>query len=132
MNYLNRLRTRARDQEGFSLVEVMIAMSFLAIGLLAVAQLIPLGMAGVTQARVRTVAVQTAQEQMDVLKQAEYSSPALTAGDYTDSTGTYTLNWTITDNDPVPGSKRVDLTATWANLTGTKSARLTTYVTAKH
>ena len=44
--------------------------------------------------------------------------------------GDYTLTWTIIDNTPVPGSKRINLTASWQNLTGTKTARLTTFITA--
>jgi len=118
-----------KGSEGFSLIEVMIALTFLGIGLLAVAQLIPLGMAGITEARVRTIAVQAAQQRMDELKSPSYSS--LTAGDYTETVGQYTIDWTITENSPVPGSKRVDMIATWPHLSGTRSATLTTYVTAR-
>ncbi len=119
------------NREGFSLIEVMIALTFLGIGLLAIAQLIPLGMAGISEARVRTIAVQSAQQRMDELKVSSFSSPALTAGTYTETAGRYTMNWTVTDDDPVPGSKRIDMTATWPHLSGTRSARLTTYVTAR-
>jgi prepilin-type N-terminal cleavage/methylation domain-containing protein len=119
------------DSEGFSLIEVMIALTFLGIGLLAIAQLIPLGMLGISEARVRTIAVQSAQQRMDELKMSSFSSAALTAGTYTEAAGRYTMDWTITDNDPVPGSKRIDMTATWPHLSGTRSARLTTYVTAR-
>lgn len=130
MKLKHRRRSRS-DAKGFSLVEVMIAITFLGIGLLAVAQFIPLGMAGITQARVRTNAVQAAQLRLDDLKSEDFSSAALTAGTYTETAGNYTLSWTIIDDNPVPGSKRINLTASWANLTGTKNARLTTFVTAK-
>jgi prepilin-type N-terminal cleavage/methylation domain-containing protein len=120
-----------KGSEGFSLIEVMIALSFLGIGLLAIAQLIPLGMAGITEARVRTIAVQAAQQRMDELKTSSFSSAVLTAGNYTETVDQYTIVWTITDDDPVPGSKRVDMTATWPHLSGTRSASLTTYVTAR-
>ena len=116
--------------EGFSLIEVMIAITFLGIGLLAIGQLVPAGMAGITQARVRTNAVQAAQVRMDDLKSEDFAAAALTAGTYTETVGDYTLTWTILDNTPVPGSKRINLTASWQNLTGTKTARLTTFITA--
>jgi len=119
-----------KHSEGFSLIEVMIAMTFLAIGLMGIAQLVPLGMAGVTQARVRTNAVQAAQEKMDELRASDFSSPALTAGTYTETNGNYTLNWTVTDNVPVPGSKRIELGSSWNAPRGTQNVALTTYVTA--
>jgi prepilin-type N-terminal cleavage/methylation domain-containing protein len=116
--------------EGFSLVEVMIAITFLGIGLLAIGQLVPAGMAGISQARVRTSAVQAAQMRVDDLQAEDFTAAALTAGTYTETVGNYTLTWTIIDNTPVPGSKRINLIASWPALTGTKTARLTTFVTA--
>lgn len=127
--FLPRRWTNKRSR-GFSLVEVMVAITFLGIGLLAIAQLVPMGLATITQARVRTNAVQAAQQRMDSLRAADFSSGTLAPGVYTETVGNYTLQWTITDNDPVPGSKRVDLVASWQNLTGTKTAKLTTYLTA--
>lgn len=121
-------RPRQSDDRGFSLIEVMIAMTFLAIGLLAVAQMIPMGLSGVTQARVRTNAVQAAQEQMDELRAADYDDASLTAGAYSQTDGKYTLDWTITDNTPAPKVKRVDLVASWPNSRGTQSVTLTTYI----
>jgi type IV pilus modification protein PilV len=114
---------------GFSLVEVMIAMTFLGIGLLAVAQMIPMGVASVTQARVRTNAVQAGQERLDGLKSADFYSPALTAGTYSESDGNYDIEWTVTNNDPITGSKRIVMTTQWQHFSGTKEIVLSTYVT---
>ncbi len=122
------LRKRSR---GFSLVEVMIAITFLGIGLLGIAQLVPMGLGTITQARVRTNAIQAAQQRMDDIRSADFSSADLTAGTYTETIGNYTLSWTITDDSPVPGSKRIAMTAAWQHLTGTKTARLVTYVSAR-
>jgi Tfp pilus assembly protein PilV len=108
----------------------MIAMTFLAIGLMGIAQLIPLGMAGVTQARVRTNAVQAAQEKMDELRAEDFDSAALTAGDYSEVNGNYTLDWSVTDSIPVAGSKRIELTSSWDAPRGTQTVALATYVTA--
>jgi type IV pilus modification protein PilV len=122
-------RFTPKNPLGFSLVEVMIAMTFLGVGLLAVAQMIPMGVASVTQARVRTNAVQAAQERLDELKAADFYSPALTEGTYSESDGNYEIEWTITDNDPVSGSKRIVMTTRWEHFTGTKNIVLSTYVT---
>jgi prepilin-type N-terminal cleavage/methylation domain-containing protein len=125
-----RRKRRFREQasEGFSLIEVMVAMTFLGIGLLAVAQMIPTGMAGITQARVRTNAVQAAQQRIDALRAEDFAD--VVAGAFSDSTGNYVLNWTITVDDPIPGMKRVNMSATWENLTGPKTVNMSTYLTA--
>jgi type IV pilus assembly protein PilV len=114
---------------GFSLIEVMFAVTFLGIGLLAIAQLIPAGLAGVTQARVRTNAVQAAQEQLDALRAGDFEDAALTAGDYTLDDGRFTLDWTIADDQPMAGMKRVDLTVSWEERSGTQSVVFNTYLT---
>ena len=126
-----RLAKRLRDAGGYSLIEVMIAMTFLSIGLLAVGQMVPAGLAGITQARVRTNAVQAAQQRMDTLRSSEFSSAALAAGTYSETQGNYTITWTITNNNPVPGSKRINMAASWQTKQGTQTSNLTTYVTAR-
>lgn len=116
------------SQKGFSLIETMVAMVILGIGLLAVAQMIPLGLAGVTQAGLRTNAVQSAQQRLDELKVSDFTDAALDAGTYSETQGNYTVSWTITDNDPVQASKRIVMTASWETVKGTQSATLSTFV----
>jgi prepilin-type N-terminal cleavage/methylation domain-containing protein len=118
-----RRRTGRRDR-GFSLVEMMLAMTVLGIGLLSIAQIIPLALAGTTQARVRTQAVQAGQERLDDLMAVEYDS--LLAGTFSETVDGYSVTWTISDDVPVPGSKRIDLVASWVTLKGTQTVELTT------
>ncbi len=129
-NTAHARRRARRCTEGFSLVEMMMAMAVLGIGLLSIAQIIPLALAGVTQARVRTQAVQAGQERLDDLMASEYDS--LLAGSYSETIDDYSMAWTITDNSPVPGSKRIDLTTSWVTLKGTQSVDLTTYLNRGH
>ena len=125
------VRRRPADRSsGFSLIEVMIAMTIISIGLLIVAQTIPLALMTTTQAGVRTNAVQVAQQRLDDLRSQDYYSGALTAGVYSATDGNYTLAWSIQDSLPVPGSKRIDLTASWQAAKGTREATMTTYVSA--
>ena len=119
-----------RADAGFSLIEIMVAMTFLAIGLLGIAQLIPFGMAGVTEARVRTNAVQAGQAIIDSLRAADYDS--LDAGDFSMSNGRLTTTWTISDNNPAPGMRRVDLTTTWGPDENPRTVTLNTYLTPNH
>jgi prepilin-type N-terminal cleavage/methylation domain-containing protein len=121
-------KRRRRGEDGFSLIEVMIAVTFLGVGLLAIAQLIPVGMAGITQARLRTNAVHAAQEQLDALRSADFDSTALIAGDYSEENGKFSLDWTITDDQPVTGMKRVDLSVSWPEPSGTKTVDFNTFL----
>jgi uncharacterized protein (TIGR02598 family) len=121
---------RSRADAGFSLVEIMIAMTFLAIGLLAIAQLIPTGLKGVTEARVRTNAVQNSQRIIDDLRATDYDS--LDAGTFSETTSRYSATWTITNNSPTPNSKRVDVVSTWGPARNRRTVTMSTYLTRNH
>lgn len=121
-------RLGRRRDGGFSLIELLVAMTVLGIGLLTTAQMVPLAMAGVSQAGLRSRSVQFAQERLDDLKASDFDSAALTAGDYQEVVDNITLDWTITDSEPLPNSKRIDLTASWPSIHGTQSSSFTTYL----
>jgi prepilin-type N-terminal cleavage/methylation domain-containing protein len=123
-------RRRVHETSGFSLIEVMIAMTIIAVGLLIAAQTIPLALMATAQGGVRTNAVQVAQQRLEDLRAQDYYSGALTAGVYSATDGNYNLSWSIQDSVPVPRSKRVELTASWQNSKGTQEATLTTYISA--
>jgi type IV pilus modification protein PilV len=125
----NQKRSSRRDA-GFSLVEIMIAMTFLAIGLLAIAQLIPTGLKGVTEARVRTNAVQNSQRILDDLRATNYDS--LDAGTFSETNGRYSTTWTVTNDSPTPGSKRVDVVSTWGPNRNPRTVTMSTYLTRNH
>jgi prepilin-type N-terminal cleavage/methylation domain-containing protein len=120
--------SRRRRAAGFSVVELLIAMVVMAIGLLGAAQMIPLAMAGVTQAGNRSRSVQLAQERLDDLMGSDFDSSALIAGTYSEAVDNTTIDWTIADDSPVPGTKRIDLTVSWQTSRGTRSSSFTTYL----
>jgi Tfp pilus assembly protein PilV len=115
---------------GLSLIEVLIAMTIMAVGLLLLVQAVPLALMTTTQAGVRTNAVQVAQQQLEHLRSQDYYSGSLTAGRYTATQGRYNLAWAIADSVPVPGSKRIVMTTSWEAVRGPQQATLTTYVSA--
>ena len=119
-------RHRRARTEGFSLIEIMFAVTFLAVGILAVASMIPAGTRGVTQSRALTSGLMAAQVKLEDLKGTSYTS--LAAGTFTDSTSWYHRTWTVTDSVPMAGCKKIDVTVTWNDVRGSQSTQLTSYV----
>jgi len=119
-------RPRAGDS-GFSLIEVLFALTFLAVGILAVASMIPAGTKGVTQSRVITSSLMAAQIKMEDLRGTTFA--ALTPGSFTDTTSVFTRTWVVTDSVPMAGCKRIQVTSSWLNSQGSQSTVLTSYVT---
>lgn len=129
----NRDRTTKRtfrgpqSAGGFSLIEVMFALTFLAVGILAVASMIPAGTRGVSQSRIITSGLMAAQLKLEELKGTPYLS--LAAGTTTDTVSVFSRTWTVTDSIPTPGCKRVVVTSRWTDVQGPQSTTLTSYVT---
>ncbi|MFQ5847191.1 MAG: prepilin-type N-terminal cleavage/methylation domain-containing protein [Candidatus Methylomirabilales bacterium] len=98
--------------EGFSLVEVLIAASILAVALLALASMFPTGYLNVDQGGEQTTAVTLAQERIEWLRNQSYIS--LAAGTSTETAipgyGGYTRTTTIQDDIPTAGVKQVTVT----------------------
>ena len=116
-----------KGEGGFSLIEVIFALTFLAVGILAVAAMIPAGTRGVTQSRVLTSGLMAAQVKLEDLKGTPFT--ALPAGTFSDTTSVFTRTWTVTDSVPMAGCKKIDVTAQWTDSHGTQTAQLSSYVT---
>lgn len=116
-----------RSNDGFSLIEVVFALTFLAVGILAVAAMIPAGTRGVSQSRVVTSGLMAAQVKLEQLRGTTFM--ALTPGTFSDTTSVFTRTWTVTDSIPMTGCKRIQVTSRWTDSRGTQSTTLTSYVT---
>ena len=123
----HRCGSGPRNDGGFSLIEVLFALTFLAIGILAVASMIPAGTRGVTQSRILTTGLMAAQTKLEQLKGTPYTS--LAAGTFTDSTSVFLRTWTVTDSVPMSGCKRIQVTVSWSEARGTQTTQLSSYVT---
>jgi len=111
---------------GFSLIEVLFALTFLAVGILAVASMIPAGTRGVSQSRVLTSGLMAAQIKMEDLKGTPFV--ALTPGTFADTTSVFTRTWTVTDSVPMANCKKIVVTSQWNDSHGAESTVLTSYV----
>src|SRR6185436_8911280 len=110
----NDVRRRVDGEDrGFSLLEVVFALTFLAVGIMAVASMIPAGTRGVSQSRVLTSGLMAATVKMEQLKSTPFLK--LTAGTYSDTTSIFTRTWTVQDSIPMAGCKKITVTSQWVD-----------------
>jgi len=111
-------------ENGFAILEVLIAVSIFAIGLLAVAALQITAFRGNRVGDELTKATMLAQMQVEALKGADFSTAALAVGNYVDANnpidetgaagGRFTRTWTIADNTAF--SRLVTVTVGWTTM----------------
>ena len=108
-----QLKAAARHNQGFTLVEVLVAMAVFAIGILAIYAMQINAINGNAGARKRTEALSWAANQMEILRTTSFAS--LASGQT--ARGAYNLNWTINDvdldDDGVNDSKAISVNVSW-------------------
>jgi type IV pilus assembly protein PilV len=122
------IRTMVRAQKGFSLIELLIAMSILAIGMLAAASMQYSAVRNNTTGNVGTQATMLAEAQLEMLKNQDIDSAALVPGDYSDATpvdengnpgGIYNRSWKI---EPLgAAARRIRVSVQWNKFGGPRS-----------
>ena len=122
-----------QNDAGFTIIEVVIAISILAVGLLGVAAMQTSAIQVNSAAGRMTTRINWAQDKMEELKALAFSDPWLEAAGNppgVDSAGNphqettsdeYTVSWNVTDDTPVPNTKQIVVTVTGKG----KTSRLT-------
>lgn len=100
---------RLREERGFSLVEVMIAMVLFAITSMGISILMVTMMGSNDYAKRFTEAVQLGEDKLEELK----NDCCLVIAPGTDQVGGYTRSWHFLDDDPVSGMMQVLVTVSW-------------------
>lgn len=122
-----------RDQKGFTLLELLVAVTLLAIGLLAVASMQATAINGNAIANRNTVISSLAQEVMEDIVSWKSSPPPADARLLTTvsnanyplrnptiaGAGTFSAVYSVTPNNPVTQVSKIDVTVTGANKTVT-------------
>ncbi len=112
------------SEKGFSLIEVLIALSIFAIGILAVALMLNTSIQYNSSANLMTEATEIAQYQIEKLMSASYNDAELdeSLSPYgPNSIGKYSVSWTVQEGLPMPGMKTIELTVAWKDRGENKS-----------
>jgi len=107
--------SRLRKSQGFTLIEIMIAIFLLVVAMLGVISVTVMVIKGNAFSKTMTTATTLAADKMEELKNTAYAS--VVSGNDTQET-LYTRTWAVTDNSPATGMKTVVVTVAW-NWQGT-------------
>jgi prepilin-type N-terminal cleavage/methylation domain-containing protein len=114
---------------GFSLIEVLVAFVVFAIGVLALAVVIPTGTNRIGRAGRQTTASTLAAQRAELLLTTPYGNDDLLAGAHTDANNPlntrYYVQWTVTDNQPDTLCKRVLVQVSRGSVSNTAEASVT-------
>lgn len=123
----SRLSVRSDYQEGFNLIEVMVALSILAFGILAIASMQESSLLGTSRAYNLTDGTTVAMDHMERLTSLAYTNSDLNHGTHGPSSeGRFNITWEV-DEDSSNRIKTITVNVTWSDAGGAqKSTTLTT------
>jgi len=130
MKLLNCRKREGSAESGYTLLEVLIAITLFAIGMLAIAGMQISGLQGNAKAGALTGAGNWAADKVEDLLARAYGHGDLSGGDHgpeTDDTGRYTIRWTVTDDVPVNNVKSIAVQVSWSDSGRSRSMVLNYY-----
>ena len=119
---------RSRREGGFSLIELIIAITILGIGILSLAGLFPLAMQKVSSGDLESRATFHAQSKIEEMKRIPWDN--LTVGQSgNDAIETvFGRTWTVREDVPVNGMKQIDVVITWQDKRGPRTVSLSSFL----
>ena len=96
------------NQKGFTIIEALIAITLLAVGILAAATMQISAITGNSRANRITEASVLAADQAEWFMSLPYDDPAFVDGNRV--AGNYTVSWTVADDDPLPNTRTITVT----------------------
>jgi type IV pilus assembly protein PilV len=105
---------RLKKENGFTLIEVLIALTIFAVGMLAVAAMQNSAVKMNSTADKLTHLATWGMDKIEELSALPYADPSLdSAGDpHREVSGGYTITWTVIDDNPMSNIKNVTVTVT--------------------
>jgi type IV pilus assembly protein PilV len=123
---VTRSNVPARGTDGFTLIEVMVALVVLLIGVLGVAGMLVTTIQSNRGATNRTRADQLLHEKVEEFQSMPYSSILSGSSQDTVAGVVFTRQWTVNPNDPIASVATIDLTASWSERDQTFEVRTST------
>jgi len=119
-----------RNDNGFTIIEVLIAMIIFAVGILAIGKMQLVSINGNNIAGKYTEGSTLGVSEIENIIATAYDDASLVDGtNGTVTQGLYTVNWTITDSVPIANVKKINMVVTW-NLKGQSKSFATNYYKA--
>lgn len=123
INIFNSAAQRFKPEKGFTLIEILIAITILSVGMLALASLQASGIRVNATANRMTTRATWAQDRIEKLMAIPYSDPwlevagnsgGLDSGGNTHSitSDNYTISWVVANDNPVANTKLITVTVT--------------------
>jgi len=110
-NKMSGKKTLKKREQGFTMIEILIAIALLLVGLLGVAQMQVMTMITNSTANQRTIAITLAQDQMEILRTRPYAN--IETPPLSNTSGIYTRSWVVQTNIPATNMKQVTVTVSW-------------------
>jgi type IV pilus assembly protein PilV len=118
---------KPRPDAGFSLIELMIAITVLGVGILSLAGLYPMATQKVTRGDLESRATFLGQAKVEELKRISWDNLVTTAE--TDTVETvFVRDWSVEEDQPVMGMKRVNVTVSWRDNRGPRNVVLSSFL----
>ena len=118
---------RTKVSRGFSLVEVMVAITIIGVGVLSLASLFPIAMRKVSHGDLESRATFHAQSKIEELKRMPWVQLVNSAAADT-LENSFARSWTVQEDIPATGMKTVSVDVTWSDGKGPRSVLLSCYL----
>lgn len=119
---------RSRREGGFSLIELMIAITILGVGILSLAGLFPLAMQKVSRGDLESRATFHAQAKLEEMKRVPWGNLTVAQSGNDAVETMFGRTWTIQEDVPVSGMKQVDVVVTWQDKRGPRTVSLSSFL----
>ena len=118
---------KRNNELGFTLIEVLVALSIFAIGILAVVSMQVMAVEENTLSRRMTEGSHLALGKMEELSGLDYTDSNLNAGSHELIQDDYRMTWDVTDNEPLSDTKKIEITVQWNEKGTNKRVVLTSF-----